>query len=189
LEQGHALTLFTRGAPRDANTGTKRWLHWTPGTLREWDSALDGAEGVINLAGEPIAQKKWTYTQRRRIERSRIDATRSLVQACAKAKPRPKFLINASAVGYYGARGDEIITEEAPPGDVFLACFVRIGRKKPKRPRNWACASSVYAPVSCSGAAAAPWQKWPSPSGFSPAARSAPDNNGCRGSSSKISSA
>jgi hypothetical protein len=82
---------------------------------------LDGADGVINLAGEPIAQKKWTYTQRRRIERSRIDATHSLVQACAKAKPRPKFLINASAVGYYGARGDEIITEEAPPGDDFLS--------------------------------------------------------------------
>jgi len=121
LERGHALTLLTRGAPRDANTGTKRWLHWTPGTLREWDSALDGADGVINLAGEPIAQKKWTYTQRRRIERSRIDATHSLVQACATAKPRPKFLINASAVGYYGARGDEIITEEAPPGDDFLS--------------------------------------------------------------------
>ena len=60
LEQGHALILFTRGSPRDANTGTKRWLHWTPGTLREWDVALDGADGVINLAGEPIAERKWT---------------------------------------------------------------------------------------------------------------------------------
>ena len=60
LAQGHALILFTRGSPRDANTGTKRWLHWTPGALREWDVALDGADGVINLAGEPIAEKKWT---------------------------------------------------------------------------------------------------------------------------------
>jgi uncharacterized protein (TIGR01777 family) len=120
LERGHALTLFTRGSPRDANTGTKRWLHWTPGTLRDWDAAIDGVDGVINLAGEPIAEKKWSHTQRRRIEKSRIDATQSLVQACAKAKQKPQFLLNASAVGYYGPRGDEIITEETPPGDDFL---------------------------------------------------------------------
>ncbi len=81
------------------------------------DVALDGADGVINLAGEPIAERKWTQTQRRRIEKSRIDATHSLVQACAKAKQRPQFLINASAVGYYGPHGDEMITEEITPGD------------------------------------------------------------------------
>ena len=125
LAQGHALTLFTRGSPRDGNTGTKRWLHWTPGTLREWDAAVDGVEGLINLAGEPIAEKKWTHTQRRRIEMSRIDATHSLVQACAKAKQKPKFLINASAVGYYGPRGDEMITEETPPGNDFLGQLCR----------------------------------------------------------------
>ncbi len=121
LEQGHALTLFTRTSPRDPNTGTKRWLHWTPGTLRDWDEALDGADGIINLAGEPIAAKSWSNHQRRRIERSRIDATRSLIQACAKAKVKPKFLINASAVGYYGPHGDEVITEETPPGNDFLS--------------------------------------------------------------------
>ena len=121
LEQGHVLTLFTRGAPPDASTGTKRWLHWTPGTLRDWHAALDGVAGVINLAGEPIAAKKWSHTQRRRIEKSRVDATHSLVQACARVKQKPKFLINASAVGYYGARGDEIVTEDTPPGDDFLS--------------------------------------------------------------------
>jgi hypothetical protein len=121
LEQGHVLTLFTRGAPPDASTGTKRWLHWTPGTLREWDAALSGVDGVINLAGEPIAEKKWSHTQRRRIEKSRIEATHSLVQACANAKQKPKFLINASAVGYYGPRGDEIVTEDTPPGNDFLS--------------------------------------------------------------------
>jgi len=125
LAQGHTLTLFTRGAPRDANTGTKRWLHWTPGALREWDAALDGADGVINLAGEPIAENKWTPTQRRRIEKSRIDATHSLVQACAKAKQKPKFLINASAVGYYGPHDDEMITEGTPPGNDFLGQLCR----------------------------------------------------------------
>jgi uncharacterized protein len=125
LARGHALTLFTRGSPRDTNTGTKRWLHWTPGALREWDTAVDGVDGIINLAGEPIAKKQWTHTQRRRIEMSRIDATHSLVQACAKAKQKPKFLINASAVGYYGPRGDEMITEETPPGNDFLGQLCR----------------------------------------------------------------
>lgn len=120
VQQGHALTLFTRGTP-GANTGTKRWLHWTPGTLRDWDAALDGVDGVINLAGEPIAAKKWTSVQRRRIEKSRVDATHSLVQACAKARQKPRFLINASAVGYYGPRGDEIVTEATPPGADFLS--------------------------------------------------------------------
>ncbi len=130
LAQGHALTLFTRSSPRDANTGTKRWIHWTPGTLREWDAVLDGVDGVINLAGEPIAEKKWTHTQRRRIEKSRIDATHSLVQACAKAKQKPKFLINASAVGYYGPHGDEVLTEETPPGNDFLAQLCRDWEKR-----------------------------------------------------------
>ena len=125
LQRGHALTLLTRGSPRDANTGTKRWLHWTPGALREWDAALDGVDGVINLAGEPIAERRWTDAQRRRIEKSRMDATRSLVQACAKAKRRPNFLISASAVGYYGAHGDETITEASEPGKDFLSALCR----------------------------------------------------------------
>jgi uncharacterized protein (TIGR01777 family) len=120
LAQGHALTLLTRSSPRGINSGMKRWLHWTPGTVRDWDAALDGVDGVINLAGEPIAEKKWSHTQRRRIEKSRIDATHSIVHACAKAQHKPKFLINASAVGYYGPRGDEIVTEESPPGSDFL---------------------------------------------------------------------
>ena len=125
LDQGHVLALFTRGSPRDPATGVKRWLHWTPGTLRDWDTELDGADGVINLAGEPIAAKKWSAAQRRRLEKSRIDSTHVLVQACAKAKQRPKFLLNASAVGYYGPCGDEILTEDAPPGKDFLATLCR----------------------------------------------------------------
>jgi uncharacterized protein (TIGR01777 family) len=125
LEQGHALTLFTRGAPRDSGGPNKRWLHWTPGALREWKSALDGADGAVHLAGEPIAEKKWSAAQRQRIEQSRIDSTRSLVQAIAAAEHKPKFLISASAVGYYGPRNDEIITEEAVPGSDFLSALCR----------------------------------------------------------------
>jgi uncharacterized protein len=133
LEQGHTLTLLTRGSPRDPGGATKRWLHWTPGILREWGTALDGADGVINLAGEPIAAKKWTQLQRHRIETSRVDGTNSLVQAIARAAVKPKFLISASAVGYYGPRGDETVTEETPPGDDFLSFVCRKWEEEAKK--------------------------------------------------------
>jgi uncharacterized protein len=133
IEQGHTLTLFTRGSPRDAGSASKRWIHWTPGSLREWGTALNGADGVINLAGEPIAEKKWTHLQRHRIETSRVDGTNSLVQAIARAAVRPKFLISASAVGYYGPRGDETVTEETPPGDDFLSFVCREWEEEAKK--------------------------------------------------------
>jgi uncharacterized protein len=133
LEQGHTLTLLTRGSPRDPGGATKRWLHWTPGILGEWGTALDGADGVINLAGEPIAAKKWTQLQRHRIETSRVDGTNSLVQAIARAAVKPKFLISASAVGYYGPRGDETVTEETPPGDDFLSFVCRKWEEEAKK--------------------------------------------------------
>jgi len=133
LEQGHTLTLLTRGSPRDPGGATKRWLHWTPGTLGEWGTALNGVDGAINLAGEPIAAKKWTDLQRNRIETSRVDGTNSLVQAIARAAVKPKFLISASAVGYYGPRGDETVTEETPPGDDFLSFVCRKWEEEAKK--------------------------------------------------------
>lgn len=83
-------------------------------------SAVDGADAVVNLSGEPIAQR-WTDAARRRIEESRTVGTRRLVEAIASAKARPSVLVSVSAVGYYGARGDEELDEEAPPGDDTLA--------------------------------------------------------------------
>ena len=79
--------------------------------------ALAGVNAVVHLAGEPVAQR-WTAAARERIMRSRIDGTRSLV-AAMRGKP-PQVLISASAVGYYGSRGDEILTEAAPAADDFL---------------------------------------------------------------------
>ena len=121
LEKGHTLTLLTRSAPQDASTQQKRWLHWTPDTSGVWEKAVEGVDGVINLSGEPIAAKRWTPQQKRRILRSRLETTRGLVEAVAKAQQKPKFLINSSAIGYYGPRGDESIAEEAKPGTGFLA--------------------------------------------------------------------
>ncbi len=79
--------------------------------------ALAGCDAVINLAGEPVAQR-WTSGAREKIVSSRVDGTRALVDAM-RARP-PRVLISASAVGYYGSRGDQILTESAPPADDFL---------------------------------------------------------------------
>ncbi|HSF57674.1 MAG TPA: NAD-dependent epimerase/dehydratase family protein, partial [Candidatus Binatia bacterium] len=104
-QRGDALVLLSRQpGSREAAPNTK-WLVWEPGASGGWEESIDGADGVVNLAGEGIAEKRWTERQKEIIRSSRIDSTRALVQAIAKAKTKPKFLINASAVGYYGARG------------------------------------------------------------------------------------
>jgi uncharacterized protein (TIGR01777 family) len=133
LDKGHVLTLLTRVTPRDASTATKRWLQWTPGTPGAWEAGVDGADGVINLAGEPIAAKRWTGRQKQKILTSRIETTNSLVEAIRKAKQKPGFLINASAVGYYGPRGDETVTEEAGAGKDFLSSVCREWEEEAKK--------------------------------------------------------
>ncbi|HSK30043.1 MAG TPA: TIGR01777 family oxidoreductase [Candidatus Limnocylindria bacterium] len=119
--QNHSLILLSRTPPAEVNVAKKEWLVWRPGVPGDWEQSLDGADGIVNLAGEPIAAKRWTETQKEKIRWSRIESTRALVGAIAKVANKPKFLINASAVGYYGPRGDEPVTEDSPPGSDFLA--------------------------------------------------------------------
>jgi uncharacterized protein len=119
--QGHSLVLLSRKPRRPQSRATEQWLTWEPGVAGEWQRAVDGVDGVVNLAGEPIAAKRWTKAQKERLRRSRIDTTRALVNAIASARGKPRYLVSASAVGYYGSRGDEILTEESVPGDDFLS--------------------------------------------------------------------
>lgn len=119
--QHHSLLLLSRTPPRELNVTKKEWFAWRPGVSGDWERALDGADGIVNLAGEPIAAKRWTEAQKEKIRWSRIESTRAIVGAIDKAENKPKFLINASAVGFYGPRGDETLTEDSGPGDDFLA--------------------------------------------------------------------
>ena len=82
---------------------------------------VDGADVVINLAGESIAGHRWSPQQKQKILDSRVDTTRALVDAMHAAARRPRVFVSASAVGYYGPHGDEKITESTAPGDDFLA--------------------------------------------------------------------
>jgi uncharacterized protein (TIGR01777 family) len=83
-------------------------------------SALAGRDGVIHLAGEPVAQR-WSAAAKERIRTSRESGTANLVAGLRSAEPRPRVIVSASAVGYYGPRGDEEVSESDPPGDDFLA--------------------------------------------------------------------
>src|SRR5207248_483042 len=88
-------------------------------------AAVVRAEAIVNLAGEPVIGRRWTAERRRVLEASRIGVTRDLVSAIAAASPRPRVLVSGSAVGWYGDRGDERLTESSPPGDDFLARLCR----------------------------------------------------------------
>lgn len=116
-----SLVLLSRRPAREIPVANRQWLAWQPGASGEWERAIDGADAVINLAGEPIAGKRWSARQKLILRASRIEATQSLVEAIAKSKVKPKTLISASAVGYYGPHGDERLNEDSKPGDDFLS--------------------------------------------------------------------
>jgi uncharacterized protein (TIGR01777 family) len=120
-QDGHEVVILTRRSPAMGHDGS-RALEWTPdGSVGPWAATISGAAAVINLAGEPIAAKRWTAAQKRRIRDSRMLATRSLAGAIERARTPPPVFISGSATGYYGALGDEIATEEHPAGTDFLA--------------------------------------------------------------------
>jgi uncharacterized protein (TIGR01777 family) len=92
---------------------------WDPMKGQPPRESLDRADAIVHLAGEPVAQR-WTAEVKRRIRESRVEGTRRLVEALSALPRRPGVLVTASAVGYYGARGDELLDESSPPGAGFL---------------------------------------------------------------------
>lgn len=117
--EGHDVIVLTRRPA--AGAGRLHCVQWDPGAAAAaWTGALDGAAVVVNLAGESIAGRRWTAAHLARVRESRIGATRHLVSAIARLTP-PPALVSASATGFYGDRGDEILTEASTPGEDVLA--------------------------------------------------------------------
>ena len=120
---GHDATVLTRRpASRSPSEARLSFVQWTPdGAVGPWASTVNGADVVVNLAGESIAAKRWSPPQKQKLRDSRLLATRSLTSAIRQAARPPAVFISGSAVGYYGDRGDETLTETSPPGTDFLA--------------------------------------------------------------------
>lgn len=117
---GHAVVVLTRHPTRDHE------LRWSPAEGDgPWTSALSDAEAVINLAGTSIAGGRWTSARKRAIRESRMQATGALVKAIAATRHPPSVFISSSAVGFYGIRGDDPVTESSAPGSDFLADVCR----------------------------------------------------------------
>jgi uncharacterized protein (TIGR01777 family) len=118
LEAGghHVVTLTRRAAD------SSRERQWNPdGSPGHLPAILDGCDAVVNLAGEGIADRRWTQARKEAIRRSRVLATRTLVSAIAACAKPPRVFVSASGVGYYGPRDQQPITESAAPGHDFLA--------------------------------------------------------------------
>jgi uncharacterized protein len=118
---GHTLCRLVRPGQTVGSAPTHGFdVNWNPAT-GELGGAAVGADAVVNLAGAPIADGRWTESRKQLLVSSRVDTTRSLVNALARMAARPRVLISASAIGYYGDRGDEILKEDSPPGPDFLS--------------------------------------------------------------------
>jgi uncharacterized protein len=123
LERGDQVTVLSRDARGAANELPRdvRSVAWTPGKAGPWQSELGVVDAVVHLAGSPVATR-WNDKVMATIEKSRVDATRALVEAIAKADKKPRVLVSASGTNFYGHdRGDEELDEDASAGKGFLA--------------------------------------------------------------------
>ena len=100
-------------------------MRWDAKTAAGWAAEADGALAIINLAGENVASGRWNKARKSRILQSRLDATSAIIEAIKQLKNKPKVVIQASAIGWYGPRSDEQLDEDSTPGKGFLANVCR----------------------------------------------------------------
>ncbi|MCY3971746.1 MAG: TIGR01777 family oxidoreductase [Acidobacteria bacterium] len=132
LESGHDCGRLIRGAPRHPDE-----LEWRPERGLAEPTAVEGFDAVVHLAGESVAGGRWTAERRHRIRSSRIPATLRLVESLSTIERPPRVFVCASAVGYYGDRGDELLEEDSSAGSGFLASVCR----------DWEAAAATAATV------------------------------------------
>ncbi len=115
-EKGYEMLLASRKEPTDENH-----IQWSiEGGFAEPEK-LEGIDAVVHLAGENVSGLRWTEDKKKAIRDSRVLGTRNVVDAISKLKNKPKKIVAASAIGFYGTRGDEEVTESSAAGDNFLA--------------------------------------------------------------------
>ena len=117
--QGHTVISLVRRPVRNEHE-----ISWNPARHEIADNALDGIDAVINLSGAGVGDRRWTKSYKKQILQSRLDATSTLVNAIAKSPHKPQVLLNGSAIGFYGDRGEERVNEDSARGAGFLADVV-----------------------------------------------------------------
>jgi uncharacterized protein len=115
-EKGYEMLLASRSEPKNENS-----IYWDAVDGFAQPERLEGVDAVVHLAGESISGLRWTDEKKKAIRDSRVLGTRSVVNAISKLQDRPRVLVCASAVGFYGERGDEELTESSAAGDEFLS--------------------------------------------------------------------
>ena len=113
---GHRVRRLVRRAPSGPDE-----VRWDPAAGTIDAEGLAGIDAAVNLAGPGIGDKRWTDDRKRELRDARVDGTRLLAEAMAALEPKPRVLVSGSAIGYYGDRGDEVLTEASAAGDDFLA--------------------------------------------------------------------
>ncbi|HSA61777.1 MAG TPA: TIGR01777 family oxidoreductase [Nitrospiraceae bacterium] len=123
VREGHRVSILTRNA-REASCllgAIVTAVEWNGRESGAWEQSLEGADAVINLAGAPIADARWTDARKRLLTDSRVLTSRLLVAAMSRCSSKPRTLISASGIGYYGASDDRLLDEGAARGQGFLA--------------------------------------------------------------------
>ena len=139
IADGHDVTVLSRNPSKQKNAPAGAHLvQWDGHTAHGWGELANGADAIVNLAGEGIGDGRWSNARRKRILRSRLNAGTAVMQAIGAATDKPKALVQASAVGYYGPRAAEVVTETESPGSDWLAHVV------------WACDAPLRARASSS---------------------------------------
>lgn len=117
------LVLLTRGESRMELSGalTVKYVHWDPAERGAWEKEVNGCDAVINLIGKNVFEERWNSAVKQQILSSRVRPTQLLTEAIGRAERRPSVMVSVSAVGYYGDRGEETVTETATAGNDFLA--------------------------------------------------------------------
>jgi len=120
-QEGHRVTLLTRRIEAERSCGSNvTAIEWNGRGAGAWEHCLDDADAVINLAGAPIADERWTDARKQLLMESRVLTTRLLVEALSRRSLKPRTLISASGIGFYGASDDRVLDEGAAPGQGFL---------------------------------------------------------------------